>query len=124
MYEYKIDFCAKLKTEYYIKAIKTLYNWSFDIDENLDRYIDALGMNEYKTEIISLLHNKARLDPHINYILSYLQDFTKHEDRTNSLRELKLILLVCNKTQAIKIYSIVVRTAEDLQKDLNAIETF
>ena len=124
MYEYKIEFCARLKAEYCVKAIKTLYNWSFDVDENLDSYIESLGISEYKPEIMTLLQNKARIDSHVNNMLAFLHNAKTSEDRTNILRELKVILLVCNKTQAIKIYSNVSRTSKDLLKDLNDLETF
>ena len=125
MYEYKLELCSKLKAEYYVKCIKTLYNWSFATDENILNYLKNLGITEYKTEILSLLQNKARINSKIDFLLSFLLDFTgDNTDRINALNELKMILLVCNKNQAIRIYSIVARTAKDVSKELSILETF
>lgn len=124
MYEYRQELCSKLKAEYTIKFIKMLYNWSFEPEENILNYIDTLGLREYKTTILSLLHNKARINSRIDLILSFLQDCTDDSERVNALNELKIFLLVCNKTQAIKIYSIVARTAKDVSKELSILETF
>lgn len=125
MYEYKQELCSKLKAEYYVKSIKMLYNWSFDTDENMSNYIENLGIIEYKASILSLLRNKARINSRIDFILSFLQDCTEYNaDRINALNDLKMILLVCTKNQAIKIYSIVARTAKDVSKELAILETF
>ena len=124
MNEDKMSQCAKMKAEYFIKCVKMLYNWSCDNEEKQENYINALGLNEYKTAILGLLRNKARINSKIDFILNYLLDNPVHDDRINALNELKIILLVCNKIQAIKIYSIVARTAQDIKQELNILETF
>lgn len=120
-----LEFCARLKAEYYIKNIKMLYNWSRMTENSIFECLNALGLFDYIDAIKWLLLNKAKLDAEINNTIS---DFAKEDltpnERAHALNRLKIALIVCNKNQAVKIISSIVLYSNNPKEDINYLSTF
>ena len=120
-----LEFCARLKCEYYIKNIKMMYNWSHIPEDDIYSYLDALGVSEYRDAIKWLLTNKASLDADININIGiFASEDSTQSEKGHALDRLKVALVVCNKTQAIKILSSIVLYSNNPKEDIENIETF
>lgn len=119
-----IDFCQRLKKEYYVKNIKMLYSWSRMTEDEIFETINALGLFDHIDAIKWLLTNKARLDAEININIGIFanENQTKNE-KLHALDRLKIALIICNKTQAIKILSSIVLYSNNPKEYIENIET-
>lgn len=121
----KLEYCARLKHEYYIKNIKMLYNWSKSVDRCPSELLVALGMFEHVEAIEWLLNNKSTLNAAIDTNINQLPNSSRGTLKYNTILDrLKVALVVCNKTQAIKILSSIVLYSNNPKEDIENIETF
>ena len=120
-----LKFCTNIKTEYYKRNIKMLYNWSNIPEHDILNYLDVLGLIAYRPAIKWLLSNKARLDAEININISeLLNNMRGTAEYTRILDCLKVALIVCNKNQAIKILSSIVLYSSNPKEDISNLNTF
>ena len=121
----KIEFCARLKCEYYIKNIKMLYNWSRIPERTAIEYLTALGMFEYTEPIEWLLDHKVDLNAQINMNIRALSENQRGTaDYNKILDRLKVALIVCNKTQAVSILTSVSIYSSNPKDDIKYLTTF
>ena len=121
----KMKICSRLKAEYYVKIIKMLYNWSNIQERNIVEYVTALGLFEYTESLEWLLAHKSTLNAAININLSELPNNSRGTLEYNKILDrLKVALVVCNKTQAVKILSSVAHYSSNPKDDINYLGTF
>lgn len=120
-----LKFCAGIKTTYYVRNIKMLYSWSRMTEDEILETINALGLFDHIDAIKWLLTNKARLDAEININIEiFAAENSTPNEKGHALDRLKVALVVCNKTQAIKILSSIMLYSKNPKEDIENIETF
>lgn len=120
-----IEFCTRLKCEYYVKNIKMLYNWSHIPERATIEYLTALGMFEYTEAIKWLLDHKADLNAQINMNIRALSENQRWTIEYNKiLNHLKVALVVCNKTQAVTILTSIAQYSSNPKDDIKYLTTF
>lgn len=120
-----IDFCQRLKKDYYVKNIKMLYSWSRMTEDEILKHINALGLFEHIGAIKWLLTHKVNLDAEINkHITIIFNGAQTKQEYGETLDFLRVALVVCNKTQAIKILSSIVLYSDNPKEDIENINLF
>lgn len=121
----KLEFCARLKCEYYIKNIKMLYNWSHIPEDVILDYLDALSLIGYRDAIKWLLTHKSTLNAQINMNIRALSENQRGTAEYNKILDrLKVALLVCNKNQAVTILESVSVYSSNPKDDIKYLTTF
>ena len=120
-----LKFCTNIKTEYYKRNIKMLYNWSNIPFDDIKKILDILGLYDHKDAIIWLLTNKAGLNVEINIQTSILiQNQIDQTERAKILDKMKVALIVCNKSQAIKILSSIALSSNNIEDEIENMNIF
>ena len=118
-------YCTTIKTEYYKRNIKMLYNWSSMSIDEIETHLDALGLYDHKDGIIWLLTNKAGLNIEIDTQTSILiQNQIDQNERSKILDKMKVALIVCNKSQAIKILSSIALSSNNIEDEIENMNIF
>ena len=120
-----LEFCARLKCEYYIKNIKMLYKWSNVPEDDIYSFLDVLGVSEYRDAIKWLLTRKPVLNVQINIAIKSLLEYQRGTtEYINILNRLKVALVVCNKTQAVTILTSIAQYSNNPKEDIKYLTTF
>lgn len=120
-----IEFCARLKCEYYVKNIKMLYNWSHIPEDAILDYLDALSLIAYRDAIKWLLTHKSTLNAQIHMNIRALSENQRGTAEYNRILDrLKVALLVCNKNQAVTILASASVYSSNPKDDIKYLTTF
>lgn len=120
-----IDFCQRLKKDYYVKNIKMLYSWSRMTEHEILEHINALGLFDHINALKWLLTNKANLNAEINKnIRNFVKEDSTQIERGQALDNLRVALVICNKTQAVTILTSIAQYSSNPKDDIKYLTTF
>lgn len=88
------------------------------------KHVNALGLFDYVQPITWLLTNKSKLNSEIMFLLGDLAKCTDFDGYHAILDRLKVALIVCNKSQAIKILTAVTLNTNDPKHAIDYLDTF